>query len=416
MVRGGKGVTRLVLRAERRRLLSVMIALTICSLAMLGLLVTSSSDRNDASDRESPTAAKTLALTDHDPILIDGNAGFTNESGVVWGSGTASDPYIIADWNISAFPYNGIAILHSDVHFIIRNCHICDGSTVYVGIYLWDCSNGTLYGNNCSDNMNGISLQSSSNNTLSNNNCSLNIEWGIYLVSSSNNTLSNNDCSSNGYDGNMLDSSSNFNTLVSNRGFWNVYNGIDIVSSRDNILVSNNWSSNGYDGAYIGYSTNNTLDSNNCSSNNRWGIQMGYSSGNVMLRNQLCDNMGPGMYIHSTSSSNIVFNNTFIGNNGAGSTYDSSHVQAYDVGTSNWWNNTEGYGNYWSDWTTPDVVIPYGIVDVPYDIAGSAGAKDYFPLTTPQAPIPEFGMMPFMVMILLTAVVLTIGARRRKTD
>ena len=393
-----------------------MIALTICSLAMLGLLVTSSSDRNDASDRESPTAAKTLALTDHDPILIDGNAGFTNESGVVWGSGTASDPYIIADWNISAFPYNGIAILHSDVHFIIRNCHICDGSTVYVGIYLWDCSNGTLYGNNCSDNMNGISLQSSSNNTLSNNNCSLNIEWGIYLVSSSNNTLSNNDCSSNGYDGNMLDSSSNFNTLVSNRGFWNVYNGIDIVSSRDNILVSNNWSSNGYDGAYIGYSTNNTLDSNNCSSNNRWGIQMGYSSGNVMLRNQLCDNMGPGMYIYSTSSSNIVFNNTFIGNNGAGSTYDSSHVQAYDVGTSNWWNNTEGYGNYWSDWTTPDVVIPYGIVDVPYDIAGSAGAKDYFPLTTPQAPIPEFGMMPFMVMILLTAVVLTIGARRRKTD
>jgi parallel beta-helix repeat protein len=416
-----------------------MIVLTFCSLAMLGLLVTSSSDRNDASDRESPTAAKTLALTDHDPILIDGNAGFTNESGVVWGSGTASDPYIIADWNISAFPYNGIAILHSDVHFIIMNCHICDGSTVYVGIYLWDCSNGTLYGNNCSDNMNGISLQSSSNNTLSNNNCSngffhgiyldssnnntlrnnncsLNTEWGIYLVSSSNNTLSNNNCSSNGYDGNMLDSSSNFNTLVSNRGFWNVYNGIDVVSSRDNILVSNNWSSNGFDGAYIGYSTNNTLDSNNCSSNNRWGIQMGHSSGNVMLRNQLCDNMGPGMYIHSTSSFNILFNNTFIGNNGAGSTYDSSHVQAYDDGTSNWWNNTEGYGNYWSDWTTPDVVLPYGIVDVPYDIAGSAGAKDYFPLTTPQAPIPEFGMMPFMVMILLTAVVLTIGARRRKTD
>jgi len=186
-----------------------------------------------------------------------------------------------------------------------------------------------------------------------------------------------------------------------------------VVSSRNNTLVSNHWNSNGYDGAYIGWSTDNILDSNNCSYNNRWGIQIRNSSGNVMLRNQLCDNLQYGMYIYDGSSSNIVFNNTFIGNNGAASTYDSSHVQAYDVGTNNRWNSTEGYGNYWSDWTTPDVAPPFGIVDNPYNITGSAGAKDYYPQTTPQAPIPEFGMMPLVVIVFLAVIVLA-GEMRRK--
>jgi len=70
-------------------------------------------------------------------------------------------------------------------------------------------------------------------------------------------------------------------------------------------------------------------------------------------------------------------------NNGASSTYDPSHIQASDDGTANWWNSTEGYGNYWSDWTAPDVNPPYGIVDEPYNISGSAGAKDFYPLTWP---------------------------------
>jgi len=34
-------------------------------------------------------------LTSHDPIYIEGNAGFTAANGVVAGSGTAGDPYII---------------------------------------------------------------------------------------------------------------------------------------------------------------------------------------------------------------------------------------------------------------------------------------------------------------------------------
>ncbi|MCX8173788.1 MAG: fibronectin type III domain-containing protein [Thermoplasmata archaeon] len=47
-------------------------------------------------------------------------------------------------------------------------------------------------------------------------------------------------------------------------------------------------------------------------------------------------------------------------------------------------------GNYWSDWQEPDNNYD-GIVDLPYEIAGDAGAKDYSPLTyIPAAPtVPQ---------------------------
>jgi len=63
--------------------------------------------------------------------------------------------------------------------------------------------------------------------------------------------------------------------------------------------------------------------------------------------------------------------------------YNASHIQTYDAGTNNRWNisgSPHGYGNYWSDWTTPDA-DSNGVVDIPYSIPGSAGAKDYYPLT-----------------------------------
>jgi parallel beta-helix repeat protein len=101
--------------------------------------------------------------------------------------------------------------------------------------------------------------------------------------------------------------------------------------------------------------------------------------------NQVSNNGGYGIDI-SSGSNNRIFENAFIGNNGATGTYNASHAQARDDGTHNLWNYTYVYswdepGNYWSDWTTPDVVPPQDIVDYPYIIAGSAGAKDYYPLT-----------------------------------
>jgi len=84
-----------------------------------------------------------------------------------------------------------------------------------------------------------------------------------------------------------------------------------------------------------------------------------------------------------SGSNNRIWNNTFINNNGAGSVYNPSNIQAYDAGTNNRWNSSgtlHGYGNWWSDLTAPDMNLD-GIVDWSYNLTGSAGAKDYCPLT-----------------------------------
>ena len=286
----------------------------------------------------------TVAYTTHGPISINGNGDFIYFNGVRGGSGTASDPYIISDWDITV-PANsyGIQIADTDVHFIVRNCYV-HGLSSYVGIDLYDCSNGTLEDNNCSSHViAGISLYSSQNNTLVNNNCSSNVFYGIFL----------------------------------------------------------------------GASNNNTLVNNNCSSSDLWGIYLTFSSNcNNISWNLICNNAEYGVYV-LTGSSNRICNNTFIGNNGATGTYDGSHAQARDNGTNNWWNSTDGYGNYWSDWTTPDSNHD-GIVDVPYSIAGSAGAKDYYPLTTVHTQIPEFDMMPLVAIALMAVIVLAGETMRNK--
>jgi len=512
-------------RAEWRILLSAMIALALWLPSILVLSASYLPEMTDTAVWESSTAAKTLALTIHNPIDINGNGGFTNASGVVWGSGTAEDPFLIEGWDISASTVNAIEISNTDAHFIVRDCYVHGGGSLHVGIVLSNCVNGRLDGNNCSNNICGIEILYSStntlgnnncssndldgvyfghcdNNTLSNNNCSSNNGWGMCIVFSNNNSLdgntcnsnergialvlssdsilnsnicnsnrlagmeiqgSNNNslrgntCSSNGYSGIYLYDSSHNNTLSSNTCHSNIIGGIWLDSSSNNTLGDNNCSNNGR-GIYLSYSSNNTLSNNNCSSSNS-GISLSYSSNSNTLANNTCnsntalgirldlshsntlanntcslnvamgvdlnssdgntifwniifDNSGYGAEI-SSGSNNRIWNNTFYHNNGAGDAYDPAHVQARDDGTGNWWNSTDGHGNYWSDWTTPDVVPPYGVVDLPYNIEGGEGAKDFYPLTTPQEPIPEFGAMPLVVMVLLAAILLTIGARRR---
>jgi len=447
--------------------------------------------------------------TRHESISIVGNGEFTRANGVTSGSGTASDPYIIADWdiNMSAAGGDGILVQDAVAHFTVRNCHV-HGANGYSGIHLSHCVDGnlenntllynlmgidlsssrniTLIDNKCSGGGYGIYLSSSSNNnTLTNNICIAHVYNCIYLLSSNNNTLNNNKCigqsihldsssynnilnnnCSNNQVGIVLDSVSNDNTLTENTcssdynigialdsssnntlngndcsnitygsqslseigvyGIYlssssnstlinnncsNDYDGIYLHSSRDNTLSNNNCSSNdhagidlfqqcnsntlssnncssdGHRGIIIEQSSRNSLRDNNCSSDGADGIYLGLlSSNNEVSHNLVRNNAGYGVIIdYSTDypgSNNRIWNNTFIGDNGATGTYDSSRAQAFDGGAHNWWNSTEGYGNYWSDWTTPDAVPPWGVVDHPYDISGSAGAKDYYPLTT----------------------------------
>ncbi|HAF71122.1 MAG: Nitrous oxidase accessory protein [Acetothermia bacterium 64_32] len=124
----------------------------------------------------------------HAPIYIYGDEGFTWENGVVAGSGTEEDPYIIEGWTIDTLGYDyGIYIDHTTAHFVIRNCTIrypqeragillsavrngrIEGCVVYggkVAIHLLSASQVTIVGNAIGYCDKGIVISGNSNGNL----------------------------------------------------------------------------------------------------------------------------------------------------------------------------------------------------------------------------------------------------------
>ncbi len=155
---------------------------------------------------------------------------------------------------------------------------------------------------------------------------------------------------------------------------------------------------------YILRSSNSNTIYNNKYIDNYYGIYLYISSNNNLIKkNTISNSTNYGIFI-SSSSYNRIYANFFLYNNGATDVYNSAHIQAYDAGSNNYWNSTSGYGNYWSDWTSPDANGD-GIVDNPYKIDGSAGAYDYYPLTTPVI-VPEFSTGNPLILMLLVVFVL----------
>ena len=303
----------------------------------------------------------------HDVIRINNDTDFANQAAAEgWpGDGTQSNPYIISGYDIDAHGAgNAIYIGNTTVYFVVENCYLHNTS-----LQSWPYFAGT-----------GITLYKVTNGTLENNTCSNNDWDGIYLWYSSNNVISNNTCSNNG-DGIYLDYSSN--NMISNNTCSNNDQGIWLYSSSNNVISNNTCSNNGY-GIYLYYYSSNNVITNNTYSNNNWdGIFLDSSSnGNVISNNLFANNTDYGIYIYS-GSNNHIYHNSFYYNQGSGGTYNSSHVQAYDDGSNNYWNSTTGIGNYWYEWANNNNTNDQnhdGIVDWPYKIAGSAGAKDYYPL------------------------------------
>jgi parallel beta-helix repeat protein len=149
------------------------------------------------------------------------------------------------------------------------------------------------------------------------------------------------------------------------------------------------------------------LANNSCAANYVDGIYLYYSNGNRISYNTLFNNKRYGVYISQYSIYSIIHHNNFIDNHGSNLTFNSTHIQALANTTADYWNDTYGNGNYWSDWKSPDN-DSNGIVDEPYILDGTAGAKDFFPLVHPVALVPDPSPLPFvMLTIVLFAGVIT---------
>ncbi len=102
----------------------------------------------------------------HDPIYIFGDDAFTWENGVIGGSGTEDDPYIIEGWMIDTQNYDyGIYIDHTTAYFVIRNC-VVRYPQERAGIFLSAVENGRIEGCSVYGGKVGIHILSASDVTI----------------------------------------------------------------------------------------------------------------------------------------------------------------------------------------------------------------------------------------------------------
>jgi parallel beta-helix repeat protein len=382
---------------EKNRKISLitLIAITLILLLSSSLIRISPAESNDC-------AHKAIALTylPHSPIQIISNIEFQYSNattGIVWGSGTITDPYIIRGWDIyvTGPEVAAIEIQATDAYFRIENCRpICSGG---YGIFLLSAINGIVCNNNCSNSAHGIDVSSGGYHIITNNTCVSNSVNGIRITSSVFNTVSNNNISNNGINagseqcGIFLLSSDN-NIVSNNNCSYNRYMGLSVRDS-DYDVVSNNTCKFNDDGMYLDDGEQVTV-TNNVFSNNDYGVKlhscMRPARYNILTGNNISENTLYAIQIsNANTQKNMIWNNTFYDNNGAGDIYNPACIQASDGGTTNWWNSTNGYGNCWNDWRTPDENFD-AIVDLPYNLTGGTGAKDFYPLASP----PGIDMTP----------------------
>ena len=366
---------------------------------------------------------------------IVNNTAYKNERGIFLYSSSGN---IISN-NTPSNNYQGVYLYSSSNNTILNNVAL--GNSYGILLY-YSSNNNTILNNNASNNNEGIYIWASNNSIILNNTASNNNYDGIYLYVSISNILENNtlvgdDISIWGglehyitneiYTNNTVNGKPVYfwknmnsgkiptgagevilanctNVLIENQDLNNGSN-IDIAYST-NITVRNNNCSNNGAGIYLWktgnstiynntllnsdygiilyyYSDNNTISNNSINSNHYDGIYLWASNNNTISNNVISNNTDYGIYLTSGTYHNLIYYNFFYYNHGSGDTFNSSHVQAHDDSSNNYWNSTLGMGNYWHDWANNNDTNDQnhdGIVDWPYLINGSAGAKDYYPL------------------------------------
>ena len=223
-------------------------------------------------------------------ILIEGNDNFTASNGVISGSGTLEDLYIIENWIISAENAHGIWIRNTTAYFIIRNCLVENGDIHWHdGIHLDNVVNGRIENNTCENNRHGIYLSYSSNNTLTDSAIKGN-ERGVQFSNSNNNNVENCVIENNKWRGIALEES--VNNTITNCVVENSFRGIELYWSDNNTIadcvVENNYNQCGI---LIANASDNNVIENNNSSNNTRGIYIADSL-EITIKNNVFENDG----------------------------------------------------------------------------------------------------------------------------
>jgi parallel beta-helix repeat protein len=341
----------------------------------------------------------TLSLT---LTLIPSKTEYTEHSGIaIWndsdfedydfpGIGTAADPYLIQNYDISSPSTEGIIISGTTKHFIISNCllkghgngiiisNVADGTckimnndiwnSMYYGIQISYTSGFLISGNSISHNdRGGLFIQHSSfadiignrvhyndeagilldivnDISIKENIVTVNIGSGISISRCINAVISENDVGNTGWSGIVLwaddgpgpDIGNTNITISNNKCFANPWTGIHITETENITVKSNICYANNYTGIYSSKTENITVKSNICY-DNLLGIRANPDSLNITIHGNELRNNEKGMYIESFNT--VIYKNEFS-NNVKGLIIWSD----YNLITHNLIQNSEDYG------------------------------------------------------------------------
>ena len=169
------------------------------------------------------------------------------------------------------------------------------------------------------------------------------------------------------------------NNEISNISIMNEIYGMGLFKCYNNTFSKLSILNNGIGIWLLGYCDNNNFINNEFINNSHAGIKSHFCDYNLFSNNLFKDNHLYGFYFDSFSERNLVYRNVFINN----------AIHAYDESTQNYWDNGI-LGNYWDDYNGSDLDFD-GIGDTPYNISGTTGNQDNFPLIYP--PYPEILIM-----------------------
>lgn len=213
-----------------------------------------------------PGRIASLGLSPHAPIGIDGNAAFTAANGVVSGSGTPTDPFVISGWSISAASSIGVQIRNTDVHLLLRDLEVTAASVA--ALYFYNVSNVTL--SNVTADVNGgdgMRFESSRSITVEGSDLVGNA-IGLAVLGSADMVVRNTNFTTNAGDGAVITASPNV-TLEANRfsynGFGSGSHGIDLAFTTGDVVRANRFLANGVflDGDALAYFDSHTITADN---------------------------------------------------------------------------------------------------------------------------------------------------------
>jgi nitrous oxidase accessory protein NosD len=161
--------------------------------------------------------------------------------------------------------------------------------------------------------------------------------------------------------------------ITNNRIHHNSRNGIQYEFAFENSIINDNLIfDNGISGIVILWAANFKIINNTINKHSQFGISAEDDVQNLTIsENFITFNENYGISLNDSTSNISISNNNLINNSG------NFTSQGFDSGISNNISN-----NYWNDWIKPDNNSD-NIVDIPYQIDGSAKNSDPYPQCYP---------------------------------